>query len=101
VVAVSLDLPDGTEVDVPRSFTIRESSHRIHNPFASDKLATLGRTLSPRPGTRMLDLACGTGKTLCTWARDYQVTGSEIDISRTFMNVTSCRARRPSRQQIS
>ncbi len=45
------------DVDLPRSFTIRESSHRIHNPFTSDKLATLGQALSPPPGTRML-VAC-------------------------------------------
>jgi ubiquinone/menaquinone biosynthesis C-methylase UbiE len=83
------------------AFTIRESSHRIHNPFVSDKLATLGRALSPPPGTPMLDLACGTSEMLCTWARDHQVTGTEIDISRTFMSITSCRARRPSRRQIS
>ena len=57
-------------MDLPRSFTIRESSHRIHNPFTSDNLATLGHALSPRPGTRMLDLACGTGEMLCTWAAD-------------------------------
>jgi hypothetical protein len=48
-------------MDLPRHFTIRESSHRIHNPFTSEKLATLGQALRPPPGTRMLDLACGTG----------------------------------------
>ncbi len=58
------------DVDLPRTFTIRESSHRIHNPFTSDKLATLGQALNPPAGTRMLDLACGTGELLCTWARD-------------------------------
>ena len=30
-------------VDIPRPFTIRESSHRIHNPLTSEKLATLGQ----------------------------------------------------------
>ena len=73
------------DVDLPRSFTIRESSHRIHNPFTSGKLATLGQALSPPPGTRMLDLACGTGEMLCTWARDHQVTGTGIDISTVFI----------------
>ncbi len=33
----------------------------------------------------MLDLACGTGEMLCTWARDYQVTGTGIDISTAFI----------------
>jgi hypothetical protein len=48
-------------VDLPRSFTIRESSHRIHNPFTSEKLAALGQAVSPARGTAMLDLACGSG----------------------------------------
>ncbi|MFD9332006.1 SAM-dependent methyltransferase [Streptomyces sp. NPDC060065] len=68
-------------MDLPRSYTIRESSHRIHNPFTSEKLATLGEALSPPPGTRMLDLACGTGEMLCIWARDHQLTGTGVDIS--------------------
>jgi len=40
---------------------IRESSHRIHNPLTSEKLATLGRALYLSPGTSVLDLACGSG----------------------------------------
>ena len=79
-------------MDLPRSFTIRESSHRIHNPLTSDKLATLGQALSPPPGTRMLDLACGTGEMLCTWARDHQVTGTGVDISTVFIAAARDRA---------
>jgi len=79
-------------VDIPRSFTIRESSHRIHNPFTSDKLTTLGQALSPPSGTRMLDLACGTGEMLCTWARDHQVTGTGVDISTVFIAGARARA---------
>ena len=79
-------------MDLPRSFTIRESSHRIHNPFTSGKLATLGQALSPPPGTPMLDLACGTGEMLCTWARDHQVTGTGIDISTVFIAAARGRA---------
>ena len=79
-------------MDLPRSFTIRESSHRIHNPFTSDKLATLGQALGPRPGTRMLDLACGSGEMLCTWARDYRVTGTGVDISTVFIAAARARA---------
>jgi hypothetical protein len=41
-------------VDLPCQFTIRESSHRIHNPFTSDKLATLGQALDLRPGARVV-----------------------------------------------
>jgi 2-polyprenyl-3-methyl-5-hydroxy-6-metoxy-1,4-benzoquinol methylase len=79
-------------VDIPRVFTIRESSHRIHNPFTSEKLAALGQALSPRPGTRILDLACGSGEMLCTWARDHQVTGTGIDLSTAFIAAARARA---------
>ena len=79
-------------MDLPRRYTIRESSQRIHNPFSSDKLATLGRALSLPPGTPMLDLACGTGEMLCTWARDHRVTGTGIDISTAFIAAAGARA---------
>jgi len=42
-------------VDLARSFTIRESSHRIHKPFTSEKLAALGQALSPAPGTALMN----------------------------------------------
>ena len=79
-------------VDLPRSFTIRESSHRIHNPFTSEKLATLGQAVSPVRGTAMLDLACGSGEMICTWARDHQVTGTGVDISTAFIGSARARA---------
>jgi SAM-dependent methyltransferase len=79
-------------IDLPRSFTIRESSHRIHNPFTGEKLATLGRVVSPAAGTVVLDLACGTGEMLCTWARDHHVTGIGVDISTVFIGSARARA---------
>ncbi|MEV0374227.1 methyltransferase domain-containing protein [Streptomyces sp. NPDC050636] len=71
-------------MDLPRSFTIRESSHRIHNPFTSAKLAALGQALDLAPGTRALDLASGSGEMLCTWARAHRITGTGVDISSVF-----------------
>lgn len=79
-------------MDLPRSFTIRESSHRIHNPFTEEKLATLGRALRLTPGTSILDLACGSGEMLCTWARDHGVTGTGVDISTVFLANARARA---------
>lgn len=79
-------------MDLHRSFTIRESSHRIHNPFTPAKLADLGQALRLPPETRMLDLACGTGEMLCTWARDHQVSGTGIDISTVFIAAARARA---------
>ncbi|MFE7032142.1 SAM-dependent methyltransferase [Streptomyces sp. NPDC057621] len=79
-------------MDLPRSFTVRESGHRIHNPFTSEKLAALGRALDPAPGTAVLDLACGSGEMLCTWARDHRVTGTGVDISTVFLAKARARA---------
>ena len=79
-------------MDLPRSFAIRESSHRILNAFTSEKLATLGRALRPRPDSSLLDLACGKGEMLCTWARDHQLTGTGVDISTSFLRAAHERA---------
>ncbi|MFD6285511.1 SAM-dependent methyltransferase [Streptomyces sp. NPDC060205] len=79
-------------MDLPRSFTVRESGHRIHNPFTGEKLAALGRALGPAPGTAVLDLACGSGEMLCTWARDHRVTGTGVDISTVFLANARARA---------
>ena len=79
-------------MDLPRSFTIRERSHRIHNPLTSEKLATLGQAVSPAPGTAVLDLACGSGEMLCTWARDHRVSGTGVDISTVFIGSARARA---------
>lgn len=77
-------------MDIPRIFTVTESAHRIHNPFTPEKLATLGAVLRLEPGTRVLDLGSGSGEMLCTWARDYGITGVGVDMSRLF----SAQARR-------
>ena len=73
-------------------FTIRESSHRIHNPLTEAKLAALGDALHLAPGTRVLDLASGSGEMLCTWARDHGITGTGVDISTVFTEQARARA---------
>jgi len=79
-------------MDIPRIFNITESAHRIHNPFTPEKLATLGAALRMEAGTRVLDLGCGSGEMLCTWARDYGVIGTGIDMSQLFIEQAKCRA---------
>ncbi|MFE2580901.1 SAM-dependent methyltransferase [Streptomyces sp. NPDC059378] len=79
-------------MDLPRSFTIRESSHRIHNPFTSEKLAALGQALHLAPGTRALDLASGSGEMLCTWAHAHGIVGTGVDISTEFTAKARVRA---------
>jgi SAM-dependent methyltransferase len=79
-------------LDIPRIFNVTESAHRIHNPFTSEKLATLGAALRLEPGTRVLDLGSGSGEMLCTWARDYGISGTGIDMSRLFTEQAKLRA---------
>ena len=79
-------------MDIPRIFTITESAHRIHNPFTPEKLATLGAALRLEPGARVLDLGSGSGEMLCTWARDYRITGVGIDMSPLFTGQAKRRA---------
>jgi SAM-dependent methyltransferase len=79
-------------LDLPRSFTIRESSHRILNPLTSEKLATLGAAIGLRAGMSLLDLCCGKGEMLSTWARDHGITGTGVDISTVFLAAARTRA---------
>ncbi len=79
-------------MDIPRIFNITESAHRIHNPIAPEKLATLGAALRLESGARVLDLGSGSGEMLCTWARDYGVVGTGIDLSRLFTEQAQRRA---------
>jgi len=79
-------------LDIPRIFNISESAHRIHNPFTPENLATLGAALRLKKGTRVLDLGSGSGEMLCTWARDYGVVGTGIDMSRLFTEQAKLRA---------
>ena len=79
-------------MDIPRIFTITESAHRIHNPFTPEKFATLGAALRLESGARVLDLGSGSGEMLCTWARDYGVSGTGIDMSRLFTEQAKRRA---------
>ncbi|MEJ5364894.1 MAG: class I SAM-dependent methyltransferase [Desulfosoma sp.] len=79
-------------MDIPRIFNITESAHRIHNPFTPEKLAALGAALRLEPGMRVLDLGSGSGELLCTWARDYQIVGTGIDMSHLFTEHAKLRA---------
>jgi SAM-dependent methyltransferase len=74
-----------------RLFSIRESRHRIHNPLTERQLADFGAALDFSPGTRLLDLACGSGELLASWARDHGITGVGVDLNPDF--IASARAR--------
>ncbi|MBF5005443.1 SAM-dependent methyltransferase [Diaphorobacter caeni] len=71
-------------MDIPRIFNISESAHRIHNPLTAEKMAALGTALRMEKNTSVLDLGCGSGEMLCTWARDHGIRGTGVDLSSLF-----------------
>ena len=79
-------------MDIPRIYNITESAHRIHNPFTPEKFVALGAALRLEPRTRVLDLGSGSGEMLCTWARDYGIIGTGVDMSQLFSEQAKSRA---------
>lgn len=75
-----------------RHHEIAEARNRILDPFSKEKLRLLGEVSVPRRGARILDLACGKGELLATWARDHGTPGVGVDISRVFLDAARERA---------
>ena len=76
-----------------RCHEIAEGGHRILNPFTVDKLDLLGRLCRLGAGQRMVDLACGKGELLATWAARYGIVGLGVDISPVFLVAAADRVR--------
>lgn len=79
-------------MELARTIAIRHSSHQILNPFDDTKLATLGNALGIERDQQILDLACGKGELLCTWARDHNIVGIGVDLSPPFVAAAQARA---------
>jgi SAM-dependent methyltransferase len=75
-----------------RHHEIAETDHRILNPFTQEKLALLGEICRPDEGQRHLDLACGKGEMLVSWARRYGSGGIGVDLSEVFLTAARERA---------
>jgi SAM-dependent methyltransferase len=75
-----------------RFHEIAEAGHRILNPLTADKLALIGQICRIAPGARQLDLACGKGEMLSTWAAEHGVQGVGVDVSRVFLTAARARA---------
>ncbi|MGO9333229.1 MAG: SAM-dependent methyltransferase [Acidimicrobiales bacterium] len=67
-------------IDVHQYHRISESTHRIMNPLAPDRLTLVGEICRYGSGSRILDLACGKGELLCQFAARSGAKGVGIDI---------------------
>jgi SAM-dependent methyltransferase len=75
-----------------RHHEIAETGHRVLNPITEEKLALLGGICRLRKGQQLLDLACGKGEMLATWAERYGTGGVGVDLSEVFLGAARERA---------
>jgi SAM-dependent methyltransferase len=75
-----------------RHHEIAEARHRVMNPITEEKLRLLGEICRPRAGDRHLDLACGKGEMLASWAARYGSGGLGVDVSEVFLTAARARA---------
>jgi len=68
-------------VDIWFYYEVTHSLHLLLNPMRASRVDELGRVLDLRPGTRVVDIACGHGEFLIRWAGQYGITGVGIDLS--------------------
>lgn len=73
--------------DLERAWDVFERFEALHhrmsicNPMADDDLEALVVALDPRPGMRVIDLACGHGELLLRLAARAQIEGVGVDLS--------------------
>ena len=75
-----------------RFHEISEANHHILNPYTQTELMLLGEVCRLEPSMRQLDLACGKGEMLCQWARQWDIRGVGVDISKVFLKAARHRA---------
>lgn len=79
-------------VSVVQYHEISESSHLVMNPLSAEKLRLIGEICGLSAGMRILDLACGKGEMLCTFARDFGTSGVGVDNHPPFLAGARARA---------
>lgn len=64
---------------------IIERDHQIQNPTSPDKLTLLADYCRIDDGTRVLDVGCGKGWLLRSWAEAWEIEGTGLEINPTFV----------------
>lgn len=66
-------------------WAIVERDHTIQNPSSPEKLALLAEYCRLRDGLRILDVGCGKGWLLRTWASQWAIDGTGLEINPHFV----------------
>jgi SAM-dependent methyltransferase len=72
--------------------SITEAALRLPNPLNEAHLRRLGHAAQVRPSTRLLDVACGGGELLNSWALWYEVSGTGVDAAQAAIHLAEQRA---------
>lgn len=66
-------------------WAIVERDHDIQNPTSPAKLALLANYCRVHDGVRVLDIGCGKGWLLRTWAQQWAIDGTGLEINQHFV----------------
>jgi len=72
-------------MDIWKYFDITHKKHIVCNPMSEVKLDRLFSLLNLKPGSKILDIACGKGEPLIRLAELYNISGTGVDISPYFI----------------
>jgi len=72
-------------MDIWKYYDITHKKHIVLNPMNIDKLDGLFSLLNLKPGSNILDIACGKGEFLIRLVEMYNISGTGVDISPYFL----------------
>jgi cyclopropane fatty-acyl-phospholipid synthase-like methyltransferase len=72
-------------MDIWKYYDITHKKHLICNPMSQGKFEKLFSLLDLKPGSKVLDIACGKGEPLIRLAELFNISGTGIDISPYFI----------------
>jgi cyclopropane fatty-acyl-phospholipid synthase-like methyltransferase len=62
-------------------YDVTHALHTYCNPIRARRTAEIGRVLGLKPQHRVLDIACGHGELLVSWAAEHGISGVGVDAS--------------------
>ena len=77
---------------IPRYHLVAERHHELQNPTTPEKVRLVGELLRLRPGTRVLDVACGRGGPAIVLASEFGCRITGIEVAAEFAEAARARA---------